>query len=142
MSGIVGPKGHYPCPICLVPKHEQPNVSHSWPQRTLESTFALYNEASHQKTKQASKDILHTQSLRQIDVSTAFVDAIVIASTYKCISQNTFLIFFAAFFSLFQAFVLDPLHAIEQGEHGRHLWPWLVKSLLQSSLEEIDSWYV
>jgi hypothetical protein len=75
MSGIVGSKGYYPCPICLVPKHKQPNLDHSWPRRTPESTSALYNKASRQKTKKKTREILDTQSLRQIDVSTAPVNA-------------------------------------------------------------------
>jgi hypothetical protein len=56
--------------------------------------------------------------------------------------QNTFLNFFSEYISIFQAFGLDPLHAIEQGEYGRHLWPWLREALPGSSLSEIDFWYV
>ena|SRR5882762_4710917 len=56
--------------------------------------------------------------------------------------QNTFLNSFSAYISIFQAFILDPLHAIEQGEHGKHLWPWLCEALPESSLSEIDSWYI
>jgi hypothetical protein len=41
---------------------------------------------------------------------------------------------------IFSAFVLDPLHAIEQGEHGKHLWVWLLEALPETSLSEIDSW--
>jgi hypothetical protein len=140
MSGILGPKGKFPCPICLVPKHEQPNLGRSWPRRTPESTFALYTKASHQKTKKKIKGVLDTQSLRGISVSAASATAVVITSTYKVVLQNTFLKFFSTFLSIFLAFILDPLHAIEQGEHGRHLWPWLVESLPDSSLSEIDSW--
>ena len=140
MSGILGPKGKFPCPICLVPKHEQLDLGRSWPQRTPESTSALYNKASHQKTKKKIKNVLDTQSLRGITVSTAFANAVVITRTYGLVLQNTFLKFFSAFLSIFLAFILDPLHAIEQGEHGRHLWPWLVESLPDSSLSEIDSW--
>jgi hypothetical protein len=42
----------------------------------------------------------------------------------------------------FLAFVLDPLHALEQGEFGKHLWPWLLESVLDYYLAEIDSWCV
>ena len=38
------------------------------------------------------------------------------------------------------AFVLDPLHALEQGEFGKHIWTWLLATLPDSSLAEIDSW--
>ena len=54
--------------------------------------------------------------------------------------QNTFLIFFSSHISIFQAFILDLLIAIEQGEHGKHLWLWLCQALPESSLSEIDSW--
>lgn len=69
MSGIVGPKGEFPCPICLVPKDEQPNLGRIWPQRTPESTLATIKEASCQKSKKDSKSILKKQSLRLVDVS-------------------------------------------------------------------------
>jgi hypothetical protein len=140
MSGILGSNGNFPCPICLIPKDKQSKLGGSWPRRTSESASALCDHASQQKTKKGSKNVLKTESLRGIVVSTPSIDAAVITNTDALVLQNTFLIFFSAFISIFQAFVLDPLHAIEQGEHGRHLWPWLVESLPPSSLAEIDSW--
>jgi hypothetical protein len=71
MSGTLGVNGGFPCPICLVPKHEQPNLGSLWPQRTLELTLATIKEASHQKAKKDSQKILKKQSLRPIDVSNA-----------------------------------------------------------------------
>jgi hypothetical protein len=56
------------------------------------------------------------------------------------ILQNTFLCFFATWFTIFLAFVLDPLHALEQGEFGKHLWLWLLESLPDSALAEVDTW--
>ena len=37
-------------------------------------------------------------------------------------------------------FVLDALHAIEQGEFGKHFWPWLLECLPASSQAEINTW--
>ena len=64
ISGILGTKSLYPCPICLVPKDKQPYLGHTWPARTKEGTDALVTQAAKQKTKEACKNILATQSLR------------------------------------------------------------------------------
>lgn len=55
--------------------------------------------------------------------------------------QNVFLAKFSSWLVTFHAFVLDPLHAIEQGEFGKHIWPWLLEVLPDSLQAEIDNWY-
>jgi len=71
MSGTLGVNKGFPCLICLIPKHEQPNLGSSWPQFTPELTLVTIKEASRQKSKKHSKNILKKQSLCQIDVNDA-----------------------------------------------------------------------
>ena len=47
---------------------------------------------------------------------------------------------FSMWYAIFKAFILDHLHAIEQGEFGKHLWPWFLEALPSSSQSEIDQW--
>jgi hypothetical protein len=54
--------------------------------------------------------------------------------------QNIFLVLFSTWFAVFKAFIFDPLHAIEQGEFGKHLWPSLLETLPSTSQSEIDRW--
>jgi hypothetical protein len=56
------------------------------------------------------------------------------------ILQNIFFVVFLMWLVIFKAFVLDPLHAIEQGEFGKHCWVWLLEALPPSSQAEIDMW--
>ena len=72
IAGIMGSRGAYPCPICLVPTNEQFDLSKSWPARSRDATEALLTEASQPKTKKARKDILDTQSLRFLHVSDSY----------------------------------------------------------------------
>ena len=68
ISGILGSKSLYPCPICLVPTEKQPELGHTWPAWTKEGTDALLTQASWQPTKEARKNLLASQSLRFIYV--------------------------------------------------------------------------
>ena len=37
----------------------------------------------------------------------------------------------------------DPLHQIEQGNAGKHIWPWMLESILSSEAQDIlDEKYV
>ncbi|KAL1662130.1 hypothetical protein GGF50DRAFT_117329 [Schizophyllum commune] len=117
-AGIKGPKGHYPCPICLVPKDALWNICERHTRRTTGATLALLKEANTVKTKREKKEILNRQSLRPI--------------------KNTFLQLFGQYLSVYDMFVVDPLHQIEQGEWGRHWWPWLLEKLSSESLDAID----
>lgn len=35
-------------------------------------------------------------------------------------------------------FVIDPLHQIEQGVYGKHIWPWIAENLGTSQLRLLD----
>jgi hypothetical protein len=44
---------------------------------------------------------------------------------------------------VYQSFCADPLHQIEQGIWGKHLWCWLKKTYLSASeLGKLDGMYV
>lgn len=68
ISGILGSRSSYPCPTCLVPKDKLSDLGCTWPARTKEGTNTLLTQASRQKTKQARKNTLASQSLRYIFV--------------------------------------------------------------------------
>jgi len=138
LAGIWGARSGYPCLICLVPKKEQFDLGSSWPLHTKEVTDALVAGASHQGTKKGCKIVLATKSLRLLLI--CGFSCICPYELFLKILQNTFLCFFATWFTIFSTFVLDPLHALEQGEFGKHIWPWLLESLPNSSLVEIDIW--
>ncbi|TRM55788.1 hypothetical protein BD626DRAFT_576598 [Schizophyllum amplum] len=118
-AGIKGVHGHFPCPICLVPREELWNLLMSWPSRTACEAKQLLVTAEGEATQKSKKEILNQQSLRPI--------------------TNIFNEIFGELMSVGQMFVLDPLHQIEQGEWGRHWWSWLLTALPETSLEEIDS---
>ena len=54
--------------------------------------------------------------------------------------QNAFTIIFGVFWSIFEALTSDPLHEIEQGEYGKHIWPWIISTLvlLRHMLDDLD----
>jgi hypothetical protein len=123
--------------MCLVPKDKQPYLGHTWPARTKEGTDALLIQAAKQKTKQARKNTLATQLLRFLYVR-VFDHHLIMLSLN--LIQNIFLAMFSMWFAIFKAFIFDPLHALEQGEFGKHLWPWLLEALPKTSQSEIDRW--
>ncbi|KAL1713402.1 hypothetical protein EV715DRAFT_296107 [Schizophyllum commune] len=119
VAGILGPQSFFPCPICLVHTDDQWDLSVQWPKRTVEGTEKLLRRARRCKTKQDRKEVLSQQSLRFL--------------------TNTFIEVFGRQFSVFDTFVLDPLHQIEQGEWGRHWWRWLLQCLDNKELDIIDN---
>jgi hypothetical protein len=82
VSGILGSKSTFACPICLVPHDELANLGGTWPKRTKSGTFELLTRASEKKTKDARKRILKKQSLRFLTVS--FM-TLCYGTTYRCI---------------------------------------------------------
>ncbi|KAL1700589.1 hypothetical protein EV121DRAFT_295055 [Schizophyllum commune] len=118
VAGILGPQSFFPCPMCLIHADELWDLSVQWPKRTVEGTKKLLRKAERCETKQGRKEILSRQSLRLL--------------------PNTFIEVFGRHFSIFDTFVLDPLHQIEQGEWGRHWWRWLLECLDDKALDSID----
>lgn len=47
---------------------------------------------------------------------------------------------FGFFWSVYKALTSDPLHEIEQGEFGKHIWPWITSAdmLFRHMLDELD----
>ncbi|KAG9119795.1 hypothetical protein FRC07_005011, partial [Ceratobasidium sp. 392] len=121
IAAILGSLSGFPCPICLVPREDQGDLSGTeWPLRTHKDTLDVLDCARKAKTVAARKLICREQSLR----ATA-------SSLIPLMGEN---------FSLFQAFVADPLHQIELGVFGKHMWPWILnnvlKDLQQAELDE------
>ncbi|KAG9086597.1 hypothetical protein FS749_003534 [Ceratobasidium sp. UAMH 11750] len=116
---ILGSKSGFTCPICLVPREEQHNLLDSWEPRTVEDSQALVAEAEDATTLKQQDEILHRQSLR-------------------C-TRNIFHNIMPSFFSVYAAISADPLHQIEQGVFGKHIWPWICKQLSPKSATILDT---
>ncbi|KAF8603005.1 hypothetical protein BDV93DRAFT_556926 [Ceratobasidium sp. AG-I] len=116
---ILGAKSGFPCPICLVPRLEQSSLLKSWPNRTVVLTEDLLERVEQAATAAVKSEILHEQSLRNI--RSAFFDLI------------------PPFHSIYSAIVADPLHQIEQGVWGKHLWLWIRNSLSKQQKKTLDA---
>ncbi|KAG9101276.1 hypothetical protein FS749_008500 [Ceratobasidium sp. UAMH 11750] len=107
---ILGSLSRFPCPICLVPRELQAVLTGQWLARTRKGTLAILQRARKAKTAAFRKLIRQEQSLRK--------------------TQNSFLKLMGQGFSVFQAIAADPLHQLELGVFGSHMWPWLLKYIL------------
>lgn len=67
MALIRGSKGHFPCPICLVPKLELGDLATRYALRTAKDTQNLV-QAARGLTAAVGEDLLKTQSVRDVDV--------------------------------------------------------------------------
>lgn len=68
MSLIRGVKGLCPCPICLVPKEKQADLSVSYPLRTEKDTRHLLKQADSCQFGYQRENILKNHGLRYIKV--------------------------------------------------------------------------
>jgi hypothetical protein len=68
MSLIRGVKGLCPCPICLVPKEKQADLSVSYPLRTAKDTMKILREADSCQYAYQREDILKSHGLRNVKV--------------------------------------------------------------------------
>ncbi|KAG8742492.1 hypothetical protein FRC10_001388 [Ceratobasidium sp. 414] len=66
-------------------------------------------------------EILHEQSLRAV--------------------HNVFHDIIPRFFSVYLAVSADPLHQIEQGIFGKHIWPWIRNGLSKKQATVLDAWF-
>ncbi|KAH9934362.1 uncharacterized protein B0H18DRAFT_1207855, partial [Fomitopsis serialis] len=117
-AGILGSQSEHACPVCLVPRGSLGDLCSrvSWPKRTKKGTEQLLLEAASMPNKTRQKKKLGEQSLRNI--------------------QNLFLLIFGWFLCIFSAFSVDPLHQIEQGAYGQHIWPWLLDTVLNAYAQQ------
>ncbi|EUC64240.1 hypothetical protein RSOL_437800 [Rhizoctonia solani AG-3 Rhs1AP] len=115
---ILGHQSGFPCPVCLVPRGKQGDLSGTvWPRRTHEETLLILERAENASTKQEAKEIRQEQSLRA--------------------TQSSFIDVMGSMSSIYEAAcTADPLHQIEQGIFGHHLWPKL-KSLLNRTQKAV-----
>ncbi|KAG8734944.1 hypothetical protein FRC10_011167 [Ceratobasidium sp. 414] len=119
MICILGHRSEYTCLMCLVPHHEQSRLTESWPMRTVSGTEDVLQRANDAETVARRNEILHEQSLR--DIRSAFFDLIP-----------------ASIHSIYDAIIADPLHQIEQGVWGKHLWMWIRNDLPKASKQILD----
>ena len=133
---ILGHSSGFPCPICLVPRLEQCELVGTWPLRTNIGSQELLIRANESTTLGARHGVLLEQSLRDIQVSTDF--ALSDLELKKCI-QNIFHNIMPPYFSVYLAVGADPLHQIEQGVFGKHIWPWLREELSKKQAKVLDT---
>ncbi|KEP45041.1 hypothetical protein V565_326020, partial [Rhizoctonia solani 123E] len=119
MICILGHRSDFPCPKCLVPRREQSNLTKMWPVRTASDTEGLLERATLAKSALEKDSILKEQSLRYV--------------------RSTFLDVIPPIHSIYEAIVADPLHQIEQGIWGKHLWPWIREQLPVASKDILDT---
>ncbi|KAJ3552152.1 hypothetical protein NM688_g4302 [Phlebia brevispora] len=122
-AGLLGTQSKYVCPICLVPHDNLNNFRGSWPARSQQSASALIQEASTLPTQKDRREKLASQSLRLI--------------------SNAFFGVCGYVFDLYRAFAADPLHEIEQGVYGKHIWPWILEHILDKDMQDhVDAHFI
>ncbi|KAB5587904.1 hypothetical protein CTheo_8654 [Ceratobasidium theobromae] len=119
MICILGHSSDFPCPICLVPRLEQSRLTKSWPIRTTFMTKQILSQAKKAESAVEKDAILKKQSLQS--VRSVFLDVI------------------PPIHSVYNTIIADPLHQIEQGIWGKHLWPWIRDQLPRASKEILDA---
>jgi hypothetical protein len=67
MALIRGTKGNFPCPMCLVPRSDQSDLTKVHTLRTSQCSKDLY-ESGLGRTAAVREDLLKTQSLRNVEV--------------------------------------------------------------------------
>ncbi|KAG8714224.1 hypothetical protein FRC08_012222 [Ceratobasidium sp. 394] len=95
------------------------NLLGTWPLRTVEESQELVASAREAKTQKRRDEILREQSLRAVD--------------------NIFYDIIPRFFSVYSAVTADPLHQIEQGIFGKHIWPWIRSGLSKKQAAALDA---
>lgn len=59
----------FPCPVCLVPKKEIPNLSKSWPRRTTQSMRDAWQHAQTLALAAQQEEYLRGFGLRDVEVA-------------------------------------------------------------------------
>ncbi|KAG9102099.1 hypothetical protein FRC06_002315 [Ceratobasidium sp. 370] len=98
---------------------DQHNLVGTWPQRTVHRSQQLVATAASATTRTKWDETLHEQSLQ------------------AC--QNVFHEVMPDFFPVYLAVSADPLHQIEQGIFGKHIWPWIHDQLSKRQATILDS---
>lgn len=68
MALLRGLKGNFPCPICLVPRESQWDLSQSFPLRTANESRAQFLKAMNERNLEKRDKILKEHSIRPIEV--------------------------------------------------------------------------
>ena len=69
MALIQGSNGLCPCPVCLVPKNEQRNISGTYPLRIAANIKMLVDKAENCQTEAEKEEILKTEGIHSVSVS-------------------------------------------------------------------------
>lgn len=67
-----GEGGKCPCPVCLVPRDEQSDLTKTHEPRTAKETQEIYLLASAQTSQVAREDILKPKGMRMLEVIISF----------------------------------------------------------------------
>lgn len=68
-----GVNGLYPCPVCLVPKNEQSDLTKDHTLRTAEDTQKICEDAKAMRTETDREKILKSRGIRLIEVWSYFI---------------------------------------------------------------------
>jgi hypothetical protein len=135
MALIRGANGHCPCPICLVPKNKQLDLTKNYPLRTQASMQTALKDARAMKLSSDQENCLKTIGLRNIDVClSVFYMKIGLKNV-----QNIF--WSVANSDPYAALSWDRLHAYHTGLFGKHLWPELqmhINNLGREAAQTVD----
>ena len=142
----LGARSKYPCPVCLVPSGRLWELSGIvYPRRTRGGVKRLIVKANLAPSAKAEKKLLNRQSVCNIPVSGFSRRPTIIRP--NC-AQNTFLDYFGYYTSIYEAISADPLHQIELGVFGKHIWLWVINKsdvagyLLKGELDILDERFV
>lgn len=101
----------------------------------------LIVKANLASSAKAEKKLLNRQSIRNIPVSSISRLPTIVQPNGV---QNTFLDYFGYYTSIYEAISADPLHQIELGVFGKHIWLWVISKgdvagyLLKGELDMLD----
>lgn len=68
MALIRGFRGLCPCPVCLIPKKEQRNISEKYQLRTAANMRMFIEQAENSQTEAEKEGILKAQGIRAVPV--------------------------------------------------------------------------
>ena len=72
MALIWGVQSKFPCPVCLVPKDEQSNLSKLFPLRSASQSQYIVGKAEAQERQADAEELLKAYGLRGVKVSNIF----------------------------------------------------------------------
>lgn len=136
MALIRGEKGLFPCPICLVPKNEQADLTKTHERRTAEHTQEIF-EAGLELSAAEHEELLKSEGMRNVEVCE-------LNTTFAVIDKPVFpknAFWSVQFSDPHQALAWDHMHNYSHGLGGKHIWPEIqfhVEALGRKALKTVD----